>query len=359
MPLYIDLHIIDAVDFSEEDAYKAHLRDIAVQEQYGVKYVKYWINFTHNTLFCLMESPDKESCIETHKEAHGLTACNVIEVSSEDEFNPFLGVGAKNDRDLALTLSGAIDTGYRTLMMIRLEDLSGKHEWSIEEIYRLIEQHNGGVVMQPGDRIMASFIYASDAISCIVEVSDLLKKIPDAFDYNLALVTGKPVDEKGSELFEEAKKRLIMLCTIGLSNLVHIDMATRNLAQKESNSQDLNKTDVKFISTYDFSLYGTLWEILEDKITHPDFRRDHLAKELGLSKAQTYRNIKALTGMSPSTLIREMRLRRSLGALKKNSKTVAEIAYELGFNSPTYFTRVFRNRFGILPTSYVKISTRE
>ncbi len=58
--------------------------------------------------------------------------------------------------------------------------------------------------------------------------------------------------------------------------------------------------------------------------------------------------------MSPNELIREMRLRRSLDALKKNNKTVAEIAYDLGFNSPTYFTRVFRKRYEVLPTEFVK-----
>lgn len=60
--------------------------------------------------------------------------------------------------------------------------------------------------------------------------------------------------------------------------------------------------------------------------------------------------------MSPNELIREVRLRRSLNALKENNKTVAEIAYEFGFNSPTYFTRVFRKRYEILPTEFARLS---
>ncbi|WP_373517927.1 hypothetical protein [Pricia sp.] len=50
--------------------------------------------------------------------AHGVGACNVIEVSSEIDFNAFLGEGGKDKKDMALTSSGEIDTGYRTLMMI-------------------------------------------------------------------------------------------------------------------------------------------------------------------------------------------------------------------------------------------------
>ena len=62
----------------------------------------------------------------------------------------------------------------------------------------------------------------------------------------------------------------------------------------------------------------------------------------GLSKSQAYRKIKSVTGIAPNQLIQELRLRKSLKSLKKNDKTIAEIAFDLGFNSPTYFARVFK-----------------
>ena len=95
---------------------------------------------------------------------------------------------------------------------------------------------------------------------------------------------------------------------------------------------------------------------LENKIDQPDFKSEDIDKMLGLSKSQTYRKIKSLTGIAPNQLIQEFRLRKSLKCLKQSDATIAEIAYELGFNSPTYFAKVFRKRFDITPTYFTKIS---
>ena len=73
-----------------------------------------------------------------------------------------------------------------------------------------------------------------------------------------------------------------------------------------------------------------------------------------MSKSQASRKIKSLTGMTPNQLIQEARLQKALNNMSQNNKTISEIAYESGFNSPTYFTRVFKKRFGISPTNFVK-----
>lgn len=123
MPLFMDFHKIDSDAFTQEEMYKAHLRDGAVQNKHRLIYKRYYLNLHHKTAFCLMESPDKESCVESHKEAHGIGACNVIEVSREHEFLPYMGEGGQNEQDLALTLSGEIDSGFRTIMLVDFLDL--------------------------------------------------------------------------------------------------------------------------------------------------------------------------------------------------------------------------------------------
>lgn len=356
MPLYIDLHTIDSDAFTEEDIYKAHLKDVAVQNKYGLVYKKYYLNLSQKTACCLMEGPSIEACVASHSEAHGIGACNVIEVSPEFEFHPYLGEGSKNDKDLALTLSGEIDTGYRTLMMLCISDFTGGYGQCTDAIHQLIQQYQGSKVNQPNDKIMASFIHPKDAVSCGLTAFHLLKSIPEAMDFTMALVTGKPVDELGSDFFGEAKKRLQMLCRIGQSKVIYVDSATKAIIGKSFKMPAEEEAVVKFVSTNDILFFDALWVALDSQIPDSDFKSKHLSIALGLSKAQAYRKIKALTGMSPNELIREMRLRRSLNALKKNGNTVAEISYDLGFNSPTYFTRVFRNRYEVLPTSYAKFA---
>ena len=357
MPLFMDIHIVEDDAFSEIAAQVGHHRDIAVQHKFGVKNIKYFLNLPEKKVFCLMEAPNKKACIDNHLAAHGIGACNVIEVSHEIDFNAFFGTGGKDEYDMALTAAGEIDTGYRTLMMVSLVDFTGKDGKYIDEVRNLIQQYQGSNVNQPNDYIMASFVHASDAIACCLTVSRLLKNVPMNIDYTMALVTGKPVDETGSDFFGEAQRRLQMLCRLGGNRTVHVDTGTEALLKNDLKTSDNEKIVVKLVSDCDFVLFETLWKTLGTEISNPDFKIENLNSLLGLSKAQTYRKIKALTGMSPNILIREMRLRQSLEALRYNSKTVAEIAYGLGFNSPTYFTRVFRKRYEMLPSAFAKLTS--
>ncbi len=355
MPLFMDIHIVEDAAFSEIAAQEEHRRDIAVQHRFGVKNIKYFLNLPERKVFCLMEAPNKKACIDNHLAAHGIGACNVIEVSSEIDFKAFLGKGGKDEKDMALTTSGEMDTGYRSIIMICPLFFKDIRQPITDQIYRLIKEHNGSRIVQPEDRILASFVDASQAITSLQALTKYLNSYDGQLEYNMALVTGKPVDEVGNELFEEAKKRLVTLSEIGKTNVAHVDSTTVGLARKTDKKQE-EGTGARILSQTDVSLFAKLWDILDAHIANTNFSSVHLGTKLGLSKAQNYRKIKALTEMSPNELIREVRLRRSLNALKNNNKTVAEIAYDLGFNSPTYFTRVFRKRFGVLPTSFAKLS---
>ena len=358
MALFMDIHVVEDEAFNDIAAMQGHHKDIAVQHKYGVKSLKYFLNLPEKKVFCLLEAPHKKACVDLHIEAHGIGACNVIELSSEIDFKAFLGEGTKNEDDLALTITGEIDTGYRTLMMISLVDFSGRfgRNTIADKLHHLIKENRGSAINHPSNTIMASFVRASDAISCCMASFSLLEFSQCNIDYIMALVTGKPVDEVGSDFFGETKERLNTLCQIGLSKSVYIDAATNALAKGQSKTEVNDQTKIVFVSEADFSFCGRLFKILDEKINDSNFKSEHLYKHLGLSKAKAYRKLKWLTGMSPNELIREVRLRRSLNELRNSNKNIAEIGYDLGFNSPTYFTRVFRKRFDILPTEFAKLS---
>ncbi len=80
MPVYMDIH--KKVDGATAEAVAgAHLKDLETQEKYGVKYQKYWFDESTGTIFCLMEAPNKEAAERVHREAHGLTADEIHEVT--------------------------------------------------------------------------------------------------------------------------------------------------------------------------------------------------------------------------------------------------------------------------------------
>ena len=78
MPIFLDRH--DAGEASAEDVAKLHVKDLEVQDKYGVKFLTYWHDAARRTAFCLVDAPDKETADKVHAEAHGHMANEMIGV---------------------------------------------------------------------------------------------------------------------------------------------------------------------------------------------------------------------------------------------------------------------------------------
>jgi len=91
-------------------------------------------------------------------------------------------------------------------------------------------------------------------------------------------------------------------------------------------------------------------EYIERNLTDSDLSVETIGAELGLSRVQLYRKVKALTGQSPVELLRTARLQKGRRLLETTDKTISEVAYEVGFTAPSYFTKCFKDEFGISPS---------
>lgn len=352
MPLYMDIHTVDSDEFSAEDVVKAHMEDLAIQDQFGVKQLKYWVNEQAKTIFCLMEGPDKDACNQVHLKSHGNTACNIIEVA-DNEYNLFMGQGT-DVNDLAKTDSGNLDPGYRTILLTNIVCFSERSNEYFGKIKDLVKEHNGVIVREPTNQIMVTFMYATDAISCASSIMEVLVSASNNLEFNLAVVSGNPVDEEGATFFEETKRKIYSLCSLGLNKKLYLDQETIVLSEKELQELKENQNNFTLINNADFAFSLMLYNTINKHYTRSDFNSEELISEIGMSKSQASRKIKSLTGQAPNQLIQESRLQRALSKMSQNYKTISEIAYESGFNSPTYFTRVFKKRFGISPTDFIK-----
>ena len=83
MPLYMDVHNMEG-DVSADDVAKAHQADLDTQSKYGVQYKRYWVDKKGGKIFCLVEAPDAEAANTVHREAHGLVAEEIYEVSEHE-----------------------------------------------------------------------------------------------------------------------------------------------------------------------------------------------------------------------------------------------------------------------------------
>ncbi len=120
---------------------------------------------------------------------------------------------------------------------------------------------------------------------------------------------------------------------------------------KTDTSVSSNATTEKApVSDIDSEFYRKFLEIFNAEISNSDLSVDTLAAKMGLERTQFYRKIKALTNYSPVELIRNLRLKRAGQLLKTTEKSISEIAYEMGFSTPAYFTRCYREAFGETPS---------
>jgi hypothetical protein len=79
VPLFLDVHNIEG-GVSAKDVADAHAKDVETQSEYGVNYMRYWVDEKQGKIFCLVEAPDAETAHRVHREAHGLVADEIYEV---------------------------------------------------------------------------------------------------------------------------------------------------------------------------------------------------------------------------------------------------------------------------------------
>lgn len=104
----------------------------------------------------------------------------------------------------------------------------------------------------------------------------------------------------------------------------------------------------------DSGFLNRLYAIIDKHLSDPDFGVEQLGERIGLSRVQLYRKTKTLCGYSPNELLRATRLKRAASLLASTEKTIAEITYEVGFSSPSYFTKCYKEFFGENPAHFLK-----
>lgn len=125
----------------------------------------------------------------------------------------------------------------------------------------------------------------------------------------------------------------------GADTAAPAEAATRKNAPSGSGGADI-----------DNDFYSRFIDVFQRRMGEAELSVDTLAAEMGLGRSQLYRKIKALTNYSPVELMRSLRLRQARSLLTSTDKTISEIAYEVGFSSPAYFTKCYKDTYGETPT---------
>jgi DNA-binding response OmpR family regulator len=106
------------------------------------------------------------------------------------------------------------------------------------------------------------------------------------------------------------------------------------------------------VSSMDEAFLKEFQDIIEKNLSEPDLNIDQLCDKLYMSRANLFRKVQALTGQSPIQFILSYRLQRAAQLLKANFGNITEVALEVGFSSPAYFTKRFKEKFHQLPSTF-------
>lgn len=229
---------------------------------------------------------------------------------------------------------------------------------SLRDYYRILEAENGRkaleIIRDEEPDLIVSDIMMPEMDG--LELTRTIKTDLKTCHIPVILLTAKTSQEQKFEGLEEGADSYIPKPF----NSKHLQIRVKKLLELRKKMQERYKgqliinEDDKDLSRLDRKFLNKISQLVEEHREKEELTVEELSQLLGLSRVHVYRKIKKLTGMSVSEFVRSVKLKLSLNLIKTSGKTMAEIAYEVGFSSPSYFTKCFKDQFGISPSEYAK-----
>ncbi len=364
MPIYMDVHIVPGV--KAKDVAEAHRKDLLHQAEHGCNCMTYWIDEARENIFCLIEAPDKKAVEQMHNKSHGLLPNKIIEVSST-VVESFLG-RIYDPSEATLSNDGLkvfADPSFRILLVTKVTDpalLRNKYgsEKADELLYshnniirKNILQHNGSEAEYEGSGFIVSFSSATKAIACALTIqAEMQEAHAKAFDFRIAINAGEPV-ETSNKLFGDTIQFATNICSISKDFQIAVASSVKELIAKDF-FQNKRKNFFTLLPQ-DESLLQQLFGKLEENWQDADFDITDYCKAMAMSKSQLYRKTVSLTGLSPNLLLKEFRLEKAKELMRKQHYNIAQITFDSGFTSASYFTKCFKKKYGLLPMAYIDL----
>jgi AraC-like DNA-binding protein len=353
----MDLHKASdyAVKPTVDEIKRNHIADLAVQEKYGVKFLQYWINEEAGMVFCLMEAPDKESCAAVHQEAHGGMPCNVIELKGGDYIGLMSDDFRINDFDIVERPDGLLDTGNR--IILALDFISITVDRIIpESVERIINNSGAALGDKSGHREILFFTSFKAAIECALAIVNDVRTLPaGTTEVRIGVSAGEPVTDR-AEIFADALRHASLACDIAENGQVVISSQVTEMANEVMLQNYRQEQSLKVLEQPDEEFLSQVIEKARSLLSEPDFTIDDLGKKLAVSRSRLYRKITTLTGHSANSFIRELRLQKAFKLLRSKQGNITQVALDVGIANPSYFTRIFQERFAVAPLKILKLN---
>ena len=300
------------------------------------------------------------SLVKQYVELHGGTVSARSEVGKGSTFTVLVPVGNAGTAPLPDEESEEdVDVDGRKRILV-VDDNADFRNYLVDELggtYVVASACDGEDAL----RKMPSFrpdIVVSDVMMPKVDGFALIRRIKEDVETShipVILLTARLSEEVRTEGYEYGadayltKPFLMEMLQARIRNLLE-DREKR--IRSFSGTAEVSPMHVT-ITTVDQKLMARITEKLEANLDNPEYSVEQMASDVGMHRMNLYRKIQSLYGMTPSEFIRTMRLKRAAQILTADPNlTVSEVADMVGFNTPKYFTKYFKELFGVLPSQY-------
>lgn len=248
----------------------------------------------------------------------------------------------------------------RTIVLI-VEDNSEVRDYikdSIGKDYHIEEAINGEQGLRKAEKIIPDLI-VSDIMMPQMDGFEMTRRIKNeekTCHIPIILLTSKSGEEsklEGLELGADAfltKPFSMKELQVRIKSLIEL---RNKLQEKFSKGEFLVKPEETKISKMDEKYLNKIIDVVNLHLSEEEFSIEEIGDEIGMSRSQVYRKLKALTGKSPSLFLRSVRLNKAKQMISNKEASISEISYQVGFSSPAYFSRCFKEEFGTPPSEIV------
>ena len=223
----------------------------------------------------------------------------------------------------------------------------------LSERYNVSEASDGKSGLELARRTVPDIVLSDIMMPVMdgLEFCEQLKTDKAISHIPVILLTARNLDEQRAEGYEHgadayiAKPFSLRLLLSRIENLIESRKKLSQVLSKGVEDDEIgnlsNETDKSFLKQ--------LRKIIQENLANSDLSVEQIGDEIGLSRVQLYRKVKALTGYSPVEILRKARLTRARHLLQTTERTVSEIAYAVGFSTPSYFSKCYKDEFGENP----------
>ena len=257
---------------------------------------------------------------------------------------------------VSLTSAEADDDTDRPLVLI-VDDNASMRAYLrsvLQSRFSIIEAQNGQEALDEARHKVPQLVI-SDVMMPVMDGLELSQHMKDDIStchIPIILLTARSLEEQRAEGYSTGADSYITKPFSSATLLARIDnllKSRRQLKRIFSGTSQEQSDEEQSLGERDKTFVDQLRHIIQSHIPDADYSVEDLGAEIGLSRVQLYRKVKALTGYSVVDLLRKARLARAKQLLETTEKNVQEVAYEVGFTTPSYFTKRFKEEFGVNP----------